>query len=225
MRTWVRTLWLALAGLGLLPCAASADEKYVISAEVWSVYQEYLAKIDNGDKPGAYAITKDGYGAFYVWCEEIRCMAGTTYSQDAINYCEDEYDTECVTFAVRDEIRVSYEVAAGESSLAPEASDPPPADRLVVSAAVQAEIDAYLANAQSTTHVWALAIARDGSGVARANCPANYGYRGGGPCAPIKGAPQELASREAIMRCGGAATCMLLYEGVAKKVPVDIVLQ
>jgi hypothetical protein len=38
-------------------------------------------------------------------------MAGTSYSQDAINYCEREYETECVTFAVRDDIRVQYEVA------------------------------------------------------------------------------------------------------------------
>lgn len=103
--------WLALAALP----GAVAAEKYVISADVWSVYQEYLRRIDNGHKPGAYAITKDGYGAFYTWCEETRCMAGATYGQDAVNYCEREYDTECVVFAVRDDIRVEYEVAPADS--------------------------------------------------------------------------------------------------------------
>lgn len=104
-------LSLAFAGLVFMPVAAAADEKYVISPEVWGYYEQYLSRIDNGHKPGAFAITKDGTGAFYTWCAETRCMAGTTYSQDAINYCEREYETECVTFAVRDDIRVTYEVA------------------------------------------------------------------------------------------------------------------
>jgi hypothetical protein len=111
MRMWGRILTLAVLGLLLLPGAPRADEKYLISPEVWDYYQQYLGRIDNGNKPGAFAITTDGTGAFYTWCSEMRCMAGTTYSQDAINYCEREYDTDCVTFAVREDIRVTYEIA------------------------------------------------------------------------------------------------------------------
>jgi hypothetical protein len=208
-----------------------AQQKYVISSEVWGVYEEYLRRIDNGNRPGAFAITEDGYGAFYVWCDAIRCMAGATYSQEAINNCEREYDTDCVTFAVRDDIRVTYEVAAAEpadSTYQPDApvqSNAPAISTITITAAVKAEIDDYLAHTQDTTRAWALAIAQDGSEVGRASCPANYGLRGGGACAPIKGAPQELANREAILSCGGAASCTLLYEGAEQKADVEIVVQ
>lgn len=202
----------------------------MISAEVWNVYQAYLLKIDNGDKPGAYAITTDGYGAFYVWCEETRCVAGATYGQDAVNYCEREYDTDCVVFAVRDDIRVEYEIAAASPSgsdttnAAPALSAPPPVTKIAVSATVKAEIDSYLAN-QGAGRAWALAIANDGSDVAFASCPTSGGWSGGRACEPIKGSPQELASREAVMRCGGAAACVLLYEGAQVAGNVEVVTQ
>jgi hypothetical protein len=63
VQMWVRILKLAVTGLVFLPCAAMADAKYVISSEVWGYYDEYLGRIDNGNKPGAFAITKDGTGA------------------------------------------------------------------------------------------------------------------------------------------------------------------
>lgn len=112
MRDRVHVTALVLAGIVLLSGVAKADDKYTISPAVWRLYQEYLGKIDNGNRPGAYVITKDGYGAYYVWCEAYRCRAGATYSQDAINACEREYDTACVTFAVRDDIRVAYEIGS-----------------------------------------------------------------------------------------------------------------
>lgn len=226
---WVFAL--AFAATSALSGAAAA-EKYVISAEVWNVYQAYLLKIDNGDKPGAYAITRDGFGAFYVWCEETRCVAGATYGQDAVNYCEKEYDTDCVVFAVRDEIRVEYEIAAAappsesassaSANVAPALSAPPPVTKIAVSATVKAEINSYLAN-QGAGRAWALAIANDGSAVAAASCPTSGGWSGGRACEPIKGSPQELASREAVMRCGGAAACVLLYEGAQVAGNVEVV--
>lgn len=89
---------------------AAAAEKYYIDSGVWGHYQRYLRNISNGIKPGAFAITKDGHGAFYSWCQDTRCVSGTSYSQDVLNYCEREYETECVVFAVRDEIRIEYEI-------------------------------------------------------------------------------------------------------------------
>jgi len=227
MRALAGTLAAVLMA-GLAPAPVAAAETYTITAEVWGVFQKYLGKIKNGRYPGAYAITKDGTGAYYVWCEHTQCMAGTAYSTDAVNACEREYDTECVTFAVRDDIRVTYTVAGSESSnsVAPELSaPPPPAAKIVVSAAVKAEIEAYLASAQRAGRASALAIAQDGSDVAAASCPTSGGWSGGRACEPIKGSPQELASREAVMQCGGAADCVLLYEGTQQTGRVEIVAQ
>jgi hypothetical protein len=72
MRNWisaqVSALALVLAALFLAPATASADEKYVVGAETWAHYQEYLGKIKNGLRPGAFVISKDGYSSYYVWC-------------------------------------------------------------------------------------------------------------------------------------------------------------
>jgi hypothetical protein len=100
----------ALACAVTAALGAAAAEKYFIDSAVWGVYQEYLRRTSNGLKPGGFAITKDGEGAFYVWCADIHCMAGPGYGHDARTNCEREYDTECVVFAVRDDIRVEYEI-------------------------------------------------------------------------------------------------------------------
>lgn len=100
-----------LIGAGSLTGApARADEVYEIDGEVWDYFQAYLDKISQGQRPGAYAITTDGHGAYYVWCGETRCVAGRTYGQEAKSYCEQAYDADCVVFAVRDEIRVQYKI-------------------------------------------------------------------------------------------------------------------
>jgi len=228
MRTWISALALILAGIVLLPATATADEKYIISAETWGYYQEYLGNIKNGRRPGAYAISTDGYSSYYVWCREMQCMPGATYSQEAINGCERETNSDCVVFAVRDDIRVEYEIAgkAVSATAAPALSPPPPVSNLTISASVKAEIDQYLRNAQRAGRVWALAIANDGSRVGVASCQATGGggYFGGGGagCNLVSGGPQEQASREALLRCGGTTACMLLYEGSTKKANINV---
>ncbi|HNB25597.1 MAG TPA: hypothetical protein PLR41_01445 [Alphaproteobacteria bacterium] len=99
----------ALGGTFAAP-AARAGEVYQIDGAVWDHYQKYLDDIRHGLRPGAYAITTDGTGAFYFWCEEQRCMAGKSYSAEAKDRCEAEYGTDCVIFAIRDEIKVQYEI-------------------------------------------------------------------------------------------------------------------
>jgi len=200
-------------------------EAYKIDPQVWGWYQQYLRNIGNGNKPGAFAISKDGRSAFYSWCEDIRCVAGPTYSQDALNACERRYDTECVVFAVRDDIKVDYEILASTAEPSPPPQlAPAPVTTIAVSAAVKAKIDAYLRNTESAGRVWALAIAKDGSEVASAGCPATGSYSGGAACDPVKGAPLELAKREAIQRCGGPADCMLLYVGAQKQGNIELVV-
>src|SRR5262245_21358179 len=102
MRTIGRVL--ALAGLLALESGHAVAETYRIDGKVWGWYQQYLRSIGIGNRPGAFAITTDGEGAFYSWCQDIRCAAGLTYSQDALNNCEREFERHCTLFAVRDEI-------------------------------------------------------------------------------------------------------------------------
>ena len=115
----------AFCALG--PQTARAEAAYQIDGEVRAHFQKYLDDIGHGQRPGAYAITTDGRGVFYFWCEEIRCMAGKAYSTDAKDHCEAEYGTDCVVFAIRDEIKVQYEIrrtTSGKSSSAPVAPGP-----------------------------------------------------------------------------------------------------
>jgi hypothetical protein len=216
----------ALAVSLLMLSGTAMAETYRIDGQVWGWYQQYLRNIGNGNKPGAFAISKDGHSAFYSWCQDIRCVAGPTYSQDALNACERHYETKCVVFAVRDDIKVEYEIvanAADPSPSAPPQLAPASVTRIAVAPAVQAKIDAYLNNIKSAGRMWALAIAKDGSEVASASCPASAGYSGGVACNPVNGGPQELAKREAIKRCGRPGDCVLLYIGAQKQGNIELV--
>ena len=108
MRALIAAGALALALLTLSGTASA--ETFRISHDVWGSYQKYLNAIGNGQKPGAFVISKDGQSAYYTWCPDIRCRAGLTYSQDALNSCESDYGEDCVVFAVRDDIKVEYEL-------------------------------------------------------------------------------------------------------------------
>jgi hypothetical protein len=201
-------------------------EKYYIDHEVWGWYQQYLRNIGHGHKPGAFAITKDGHNAFYSWCEDIRCVAGPTYSQDALNYCEREYGGECVVFAVRDDIKVEYEIVdsgAGDTSSNVDVTTPP-AIRITASPDAQAKIEAYRHNARAPGRFWAFAIAKNGSDAASASCSTSGAWTGGlGISCPVAGVTQESANTEAIKRCGGPSDCILLYEGEKMATGVEIV--
>lgn len=90
--------------------SARADETYLISGEIWDYYQGYLDKIGHGRRPGAFAITTDGLGASYSWCDQQRCRTNMNLSTEVRQDCEKAYETDCVIFAIRDEIRVQYEI-------------------------------------------------------------------------------------------------------------------
>jgi hypothetical protein len=205
---------------------AAAEEKLYIDSQVWGFYQVYLRNISNGTKPGAFAVSKDGGSAFYSWCQDIRCMAGPTYSHEAKTACEREYGTECVVFAIRDEIKVEYEVVGNAqiSSAAPAATEPAPVTRITVTPDVKAEIDSYLGNARRAGLTWALAIAKDGSRVETASCQVSARHAVNGSCSPVAGDMQDLTSREALKQCGGADECVLLYAGEKKLPNIDIVV-
>lgn len=89
-----------------MACADSIE----ISDRVWGHYQEYLRTIGSA-KPGAFAVSRDGYSSYYVYCRDVRCMSGPTYSNDALRRCEDMANQECFVFAIRQDIKVAYTLA------------------------------------------------------------------------------------------------------------------
>ncbi len=99
----------AAAGATFDPAVSRADEVYQIDGSVWDDYRAYLRKVGS-TRPGAFAITADGTGSYSIWCQQMQCIGGTTYSHDAKQYCERDSGQDCVVFAVRDEIRVQYEI-------------------------------------------------------------------------------------------------------------------
>lgn len=274
----------------LLLARGALAEVYQVDQQIWNLYQGYLKRIGS-IRPGAFAITTSGHGAYYVWCEETRCRAGRSYGQEAVERCERESYADCVVFAVRDKIQVDYQVvgAASDSSIssilkelvpsapsestaapqpaptpppapapaetteapssapasapqaaaksaepAPPEPTPPPATsppettpvvmtRIAVAPDLKADIDAYVGKSASTARAWALAVARDGSAIGEASCPSNGSYSGGGACYPVLGTPQELASREAVKRCGGSDDCVLLYVGDKKAANIEVI--
>ena len=214
-------LAILLATLG----GTAAAETYRISNEVWGWYQKYLGNIGNGKRPGAFVISKDGQSAYYTWCPDTRCMAGLTYSQESLNRCEREYDTDCVVFAVRDDIKVEYEIQGGAARASNDtdvaALAPAPVTRIKVPASVGTDIEAYLRNAQLAGRFSALAIAKDGSAVASATCPI-VGSISSGFCDYTRGGIQAQVSREAVKRCGGTQDCVLLYAGNSKAANIEI---
>ena len=100
-----------LIGLTLLlllsVSGAQAAEKLRIEPSVWTHYQEYLRTIGS-TKSGAFAVTADGQGSFYTYCPG-HCV-GKSYGTVVKLKCEEAYETDCVLFAVRDDIRVEYEI-------------------------------------------------------------------------------------------------------------------
>jgi hypothetical protein len=207
------------------PATADAvpEDAILVDGHVWGSYQQYLRAISNGIKPGAFAITKDGRSAFYSWCQDIRCMPGSTYGQDALGSCERTHGSQCVLFAVRDQIRVPYQVIARHETTVNAPVVEARTTRIAVTPDVQETIEIYLRNVRSVGRVWALAIAKDGTEAAMASCASGSTYAGGRSCYPVSGTKEDLAKREALARCGGPGECILLYAGPQKQADIEIV--
>lgn len=226
MKRIATLIGLVLAGLTF--AAPAMAENYVVSQSVWGHYQKYLRAIGS-TRAGSFAITADGTGGFYVWCPSNHCVAGTTYRHDAVQSCEREYGTDCVAFADRDKILVSYVLAdAGPAPTTTAALEPPPMTRINLSSSAKAEVERYLKNSKGAGKAWALAVAKDGSKATIGDCATTGGggYLGGsaGPgCDLNLGGAQELAEKKAMKNCGGPSECVVLYRGQQKVASIEIV--
>jgi hypothetical protein len=219
-------IWICALAVSLATLSNTASaETYRISNEVWGWYQQYLRNIGDGRRPGAFVISKDGENAWYTWCEDTQCIGGLTYSQESLNRCEREYGTDCVVFAVRDDIRVEYEVetpapaASDQSAVAPQASG---IAKLRISSALREDVERYLSNSDSfgSSYYRFLALSHAGDRIGTSNCKKMTTWLSDG-CAGMSN-PYEGAKRVALQACGEPNECRLIFEGSSKIGVFDI---
>lgn len=108
---FIRGFALLALSLGIAACAAGAKPSGTmpISNQVWGHYQKYLNDIGHTN-PGAFAVSRDGYSAFYFYCQEARCQSGGTYKNEAVKRCRSTSGRDCYVFAFGREIQVAYKV-------------------------------------------------------------------------------------------------------------------
>lgn len=101
---------LALAGCAG-PGAGGGDQSgtKMIDSKVWAWYQQYLRDIAPSN-PGAFAVSMSGRGAYYVYCQELRCQSGTSYKREALKGCRNTTNSECYIFGFKSTIEVAYKV-------------------------------------------------------------------------------------------------------------------
>lgn len=215
-----------------------------ISDRVWGHFQEYLVTL-GPSKPGAFAVSSDGGSSYYIYCQDVRCRSGTTYSHEAVSRCESSTGRDCVLFALRREIQVAYTqvpdpAPAISANPAPAAvvSEPeePPFESpladgtIVLSRKVAADLDAYLAAIENHSAHGFFYVAPNGREAGMLTCSRVQG--GVLPRCPMKAAvgwseprPNITEAKErAMTSCkpeGGE--CVMLYSDDTQRADYKVV--
>jgi hypothetical protein len=204
------------AALLLLAACTTVDDKpagtITVGSKTWGYFQEYLTRIGS-NRPGAFAIEKDGRGSYYIWCEDMICAGGPTYKRDALKACE-QNGADCVIFAFGRDILVPYkveEVAAYVPDTTTANATPTDTKQTQrISKSLKEEIDSYVSGSQSQTGKYrflAVNPAGDKLGLSL-SCKILKTSWGGWPA---EGCGNEAQARQlAIDKCG--SDCRVIYK-------------
>ena len=96
-----------------------------------------------------FAVSSDGLFSWYTYCIDYNCQAAQGYRREVIKDCEAEGGTDCVIFAVGDEVQVEYRVG-----------DPA---TMVAAKSAPCAIDTFMANAAANSIVASLRAGACGS--------------------------------------------------------------
>jgi hypothetical protein len=96
-----------------------------------------FAQYKSRTKPLYFAVSSDGLFSWYSYCIDYNCQAAQGYRREAIEDCEKEGGTDCVIFAVGDEVQVEYRVGDPATMVAAKAT-PCTIDTFAANAAVGA---------------------------------------------------------------------------------------
>lgn len=102
----------------LLAVNTAAAEVLQISEKVFANYQDYLKTI-GATRRGAFAVGSDGYGSYYVYCEESNCLT-QSLTQEALAKCQSLTGIDCVVMAYGREQRMEFTVVARRTALPPD---------------------------------------------------------------------------------------------------------
>lgn len=81
-----------------------------ITEETHGNYLEYLKTIGSA-KRGAFAVSPDGYYSFYMYCEQVNCIADNL-GRDALTKCATLSGQKCSLMAYGRDLRIPFEVVA-----------------------------------------------------------------------------------------------------------------
>lgn len=133
----------------------AAEKSLVLHPPVWEAYQEYA----DLQRPGAFAVSRDGSVYGYSYCPEVRCKFHTT-KKVALESCVENGGADCVIFAFQRDIRVEYSVLDLEVTGACPAA---PVPRVTIIADIPAATYDYTHDVKSLTEFEKLGRARAGA--------------------------------------------------------------
>src|SRR5262245_13276398 len=80
-----------------------ADQPLVVSPAVMTDFGQYKSR----KKPLYFAVSSDGLFSWYSYCIDYNCQG---YRRSTLEACEKKAGTDCVIFAIADEVQIEYRV-------------------------------------------------------------------------------------------------------------------
>ena len=85
---------------------AATEASITLSKAAWNYYQQYLST----RKPITFAVSKDGYSAYYIYCDFDECDRHQA-RLDALSQCAKIGHQQCIIFAELTKIVVPYKIS------------------------------------------------------------------------------------------------------------------
>jgi hypothetical protein len=85
-----------------------AGQKVHITQQTYEAFKQYQATIGS-THPGAFAVSRSGRDSYYYYCEDVTCVSGSAYGQQAVRACA-QWGQPCYIFAYGNKIEYEYEI-------------------------------------------------------------------------------------------------------------------
>lgn len=149
-------------------------------------------------KPLYFAISSDGLFSWYSYCIDYNCQAAQGYRRETIENCEQEGGTDCIIFAVGEEVQVEFRVGDPATMVAAK-TRPCTIDAFADNAAVGAIVASLRPGACSSFRRFGYYDdfkAFAASDLAKFRSARGWAYHYGSPQEAIKGAMEQCAKSQ-----------------------------